>query len=411
MPSPVASHPVLSLSEHTRLGDAAAYFRSEGIRHCLIVDDQGRSLGILTQTDLVMSQGAEFFLRMRSIESVEVSMPVVVSQDLYVNEAMRLMQTQRLSAIVVKYPEGVHGILTERDIVRLVASGALLGTVGTSASRPLRSLRQSQSLYAARQYLVEHRMRHVGVLDNQDSLIGVLGLADILNDIEYEYVHELKTALRERDDALFESRYNLRVADRVVESSLDGVMVTDLRGNIERVNPAFTRLTGYTKLEAVGRNARLLSSGRQSPAFYREFWKCLREKGHWKGEIWNRKKSGELYLEYLSISGICDQDGQCSHYAAIFSDITGRRLAEERLSYLATHDALTGLPNRTLFSERLNHAMARAQHTSKRVAVMFLDLDRFKLINDTRRGRVRVDRTDRRMGPARSLSPGARMAR
>ncbi|AUT66389.1 EAL domain-containing protein [Paraburkholderia terrae] len=379
----VMSHPVLSLSEHTRLGDAAGHFRSEGIRHCLVVDDQGRSLGILTQTDLVMSQGAEFFLRMKSIESVKVSMPVLVSQDLYLKEAMRLMRSRRLSAIVVKYPEGLHGILTERDIVRLVASGALLGTVGTYASRPLRSLRQSQSLYAARQYLIQHRMRHVGVVDNQDSLIGVLGLADILNDIEYEYVHELQTALRERDDALFESRYNLRLADRVVESSLDGVMVTDLEGNIARVNPAFTRLTGYTKAEAVGRNAKLLSSGRQSPAFYRELWKCLRERGHWKGEIWNRRKSGEIYLEYLSISGICDEDGRCSNYAAIFSDITGRRQAEERLSYLATHDALTGLPNRTLFSERLNHAMARAQRTSKRVAVIFLDLDRFKLINDT----------------------------
>lgn len=379
----VMSHPVLSLPEHTRLGDAAVRFRSEGIRHCLVVDDEGRSLGVLTQTDLVMSQGAEFFLRMKSIETLKVAMPVLVSQDLSVSEAMRLMQSQRLSAIVVTYPEGLYGILTERDIVRLVAGGALHGTVGTYANRPLRSLRQSQSLYAARQYLVEHRVRHVGVVDDQDSLIGMLGLADILNDIEYEYIHELQVALRERDDALFESRYNLRLADRVVESSLDGVMVTDLQGNIEKVNPAFTRLTGYTKSEAIGRNAKLLSSGRQSPAFYNDLWTCLREKGHWTGEIWNRKKSGELYLEYLSISAICDENGQCSHYAAIFLDITGRRQAEERLSYLATHDALTGLPNRTLFSERLNHSMVRAQRTAKRVAIMFLDLDRFKLINDT----------------------------
>ncbi|WP_063925991.1 EAL domain-containing protein [Cupriavidus sp. IDO] len=379
----VMSHPVLSLPASTRLGDAAVYFRTTGIRHCLVVDDQDRSLGILTQTDLVMSQGAEFFLQMKSIESVKVSIPVVVSHDLSVSEAMHLMRTQRLSAIIVKYPENAHGILTERDIVRLVAGGTLLGTVGTYASRPLRSLRQSQSLYAARQYLLEHRMRHVGVLDKQGSLTGVLGLADILREVEYEYVHKLQIALRERDDALFESRYNLRLADRVFESSMDGVMVTNLQGNIERVNPAFTSLTGYTESEAVGRNARMLSSGRQSPEFYRAFWKVLREKGHWKGEIWNRKKDGELYLGYVSISGICDEDGRCSHYAAIFSDITGRRLDEERLSYLATHDALTGLPNRTLFSERLNHAMVRAQRTSKRVAVMFIDLDRFKLINDT----------------------------
>src|SRR5690242_7566664 len=124
------SHPVLSLAASTRLGDAAVYFRTTGIRHCLVVDDQDRSLGILTQTDLVMSQGAEFFLQMKSIESVKVSIPVVVSHDLSVSEAMHLLRTQRLTAIIVKYPESAHGILTERDIVRLVASGTLLGTVG-----------------------------------------------------------------------------------------------------------------------------------------------------------------------------------------------------------------------------------------------------------------------------------------
>ncbi|WCM17941.1 EAL domain-containing protein [Paraburkholderia bryophila] len=379
----VMSRPVVSLPQHTRLGDAALHFRNSGIRHCLVADDQGHSLGILTQTDFVMNQGAEYFLRMKSIESIKAAAPVLVDHALCVKEAMRLMRTQRLSAVVVAYPDGVHGILTERDIVALVASGATNGTVGCHASRPLRCLRQSQSLYAARQYLIEHRMRHVGILDRHDVLIGVLGLADILNDIEHEYVQELQIALRERDDALFESRYNLRLADRVVESSLDGVMVTDLHGTIERVNPAFTRLTGYAKSEVVGRNANLLSSGRQPPGFYRELWQHLQEAGHWQGEIWNRKKSGELYLEYLSISGICDETGRCTHYAAIFSDITGRRLAEERLSYLATHDALTGLPNRTLFSERLGHAIVRAQRSGKRVAVMFLDLDRFKLINDT----------------------------
>nr|WKF55823.1 putative signaling protein [Paraburkholderia busanensis] len=395
----VMSRPVIALPGHTRLGDAALQFRSGGIRHCLVTDERGHSLGILTQTDFVMNQGAEFFLRMKTIDSVNAAAPVLVDHELGVKDAMRLMRAQRLSAVVVAYPDGVHGILTERDIVGLVANGSLddaperfaagpaqgivNATVGFHASRPLRCLRQSQSLYAARQYLIEHRMRHVGILDQHDALVGVLGLADILDDIEHEYVQELQIALRERDDALFESRYNLRLADRVVESSLDGVMVTDLNGTIERVNPAFTRLTGYAKAEVVGRNASLLSSGRQAAGFYRALWESLREHGHWQGEIWNRKKSGELYLEYLSISGICDESGRYTHYAAIFSDITGRRLAEERLSYLATHDALTGLPNRTLFSERLEHAMARAQRAGKRVAVMFVDLDRFKLINDT----------------------------
>jgi len=377
------SHPVLALDSRTRLGDAAVYFKNKGIRHCLVVDDDGHPLGMLSQTDLVMNQGAEFFLRVRSIDSIKVSPPVVVAPDEKLVEVMRTMRAGGLSAIVVSYPNDEYGILTERDIVRLAAANALGGTVADHASRRLHALPQSKSLYSARQFLSENRMRHVGVVDEHGMLTGLLSLSDILSNIEYEYVHELQLALRERDEALLKSNYHLRLADRVFESTLDGVMVTDLNGVIERVNPAFTQLTGYSQTEVIGRSPRLLSSGRQGPAFYQEMWSQLRAHGHWKGEIWNRRKNGELYLEYLSVSGIYNQTGHCTHYAAIFSDITNRRLAEERLNHLAMHDALTDLPNRTLFSERLKQAIARAKRAAKRVAVMFVDLDRFKLINDT----------------------------
>ncbi|MDE1183461.1 EAL domain-containing protein [Paraburkholderia sp.] len=382
----VMSRPVVALPERTRLGDAAVHFKERGIRHCLVIDDTGHSVGILTQTDLVMCQGPEFFLRMKTIESVRAAMPVIVDAATPMREVRQSMREHRASAIAVRDPSGradAFGILTERDMVRLVAAGALDGAAGDHASFPLRSLAQTRSLYAARQSLVEHRIRHIGVIDDHGRLTGMLGLSDILSNIEYEYVHELRAALRQRDEALITSRYNLRLADRIFESTLDGVMVTNLDGTIERVNPAFTRLTGYTQADVLGRNASVLSSGRQSPVFYRELWRTLTDKGHWQGEIWNRKKSGELFLEYLSISGIYDHDERCTHYAALFSDITQRRIAEEKLNHLATHDALTALPNRVLFIERLNRAIARARRESKRVAVMFIDLDRFKLINDT----------------------------
>lgn len=381
--SALMSHPVQSLPGRTRLGDAVVHFKNKGIRHCLVVDDAERPLGMLTQTDLVMSQGAEFFLRTRPIDSVKLSQPGVVAPHTSLLDAMHAMRTGGLSAIVVRYPADEYGILTERDIVRLAAANALGGTVAEHATRPLRALRRSQSLYAARQTLIENRIRHVGVLDDHGELAGVLSLADILSNIEYEYVHELQLALRERDEALLKSAYHLKLADRVFEATLDGVMVTDLNGVIERVNPAFTQLTGYSQAEAIGRTPKMLSSGKQDPAFYQTLWRELRENGNWQGEIWNRRKSGELYLEYLSISGIYSPDGNCTHYAAIFSDITQRRMDEERLNHLAMHDALTALPNRTLFSERLMQAIARARRAASRVAVMFIDLDRFKRINDT----------------------------
>ncbi|KWR75154.1 MAG: diguanylate cyclase [Burkholderiaceae bacterium] len=377
------SYPVLALDCRTRLGDAALYFKSKGIRHCLVVDDSGRPLGMLSQTDLVMNQGAEYFLRLRPIHSVKVPPPVIVDPEEKLAAVMRVMRSGGLSAVVVRFPGDEYGILTERDVVRLAAANALGGIVSDHASRRLHSLAHSNSLYSARKFLSDNRLRHVGVLDAQGELTGLLSLSDILCGIEHEYVHELRTALHERDEALRRSNYHLRLADRVFESTLDGVMVTDLNGVIEQVNPAFTQLTGYTLDEVIGRTPRMLSSGRQGPSFYQEMWSQLRAQGHWKGEIWNRRKNGELYLEHLSVSSICNQAGECTHYAAIFSDITHRRIAEERLNHLAMHDPLTDLPNRTLFSERLKQAIIRARRASRRVAVLFLDLDRFKMINDT----------------------------
>ncbi|ACB68607.1 diguanylate cyclase/phosphodiesterase with PAS/PAC sensor(s) [Burkholderia ambifaria MC40-6] len=380
--SEVMSHPVLTIEANTPLGEAALKFKQSGVRHFVVVRD-GTAIGVLTQTDIVVNQGAEFFLHLKPIESIRVHPPVVVPEQATLHEVIARMRAQRLDAILVGYDDGEHGILTERDIVRLLADGGADGAVGAYASKPLQMLTAKQSLYAAQRFMTEHNMRHVGIQDEGGRLTGLLCFADVLQSIEHEYANELRSALRERDEALGLARFNLRMADRVFESALEGIMVTDRHAKIERVNQAFTRLTGYTEDEVVGRNPGLLSSGRQTPDFYKQLWHSLTTDGHWQGEIWNRRKTGELFLEYLTITSIRDSEGEISHYAAIFSDITQRRQAEERLGYLATHDVLTNLANRMLFEERLTHAIVHAKRLGRKVAVMYLDLDRFKLVNDT----------------------------
>ncbi|WP_175724389.1 EAL domain-containing protein [Burkholderia ambifaria] len=380
--SEVMSHPVLTLEANTPLGEAAMKFKQSGVRHFVVVRD-GAAIGVLTQTDIVVNQGAEFFLHLKPIESIRVHPPVVVPEQTALHEVIGRMRAQRLDAIRVGYDDGEHGILTERDIVRLLADGGAEGAVGAYASRPLQMLTARQSLYAAQRFMTDHNVRHVGIQDEDGRLTGLLCFADVLQSIEHEYANELRSALRERDEALGLARFNLRMADRVFESALEGIMVTDRHAKIERVNQAFTRLTGYTEDEVVGRNPGLLSSGRQTPDFYKQLWHSLTTDGHWQGEIWNRRKTGELFLEYLTITSIRDSEGEISHYAAIFSDITQRRQAEERLGYLATHDVLTNLANRMLFEERLTHAIVHAKRFGRKVAVMYLDLDRFKLVNDT----------------------------
>ncbi|RQH05787.1 EAL domain-containing protein [Paraburkholderia dinghuensis] len=380
--STAMSAPLLTLDAQTSLGEAAVRFKQSGVRHFGVVSD-GACIGVITQTDVVVNQGAEFFLRLKSLASIHLNPPVVVPEHLTLHDAIAGMRRQKIDAIIVEYADGDLGILTERDVVWLIANDSLGGTVGEHASRPLQALAGTQSLYAAQRFMLQEHIRHLGVRDREGNLTGLLSFADILQNIEEEYVSELQSALIERDEALARARFSLRMADLVFDSALEGIMVTDRSGKIERVNQAFTRLTGYAEEEVIGRSPGLLNSGHQGPEFYKEMWRSLVTDGHWQGEIWNRRKSGELYLEYLTITSIHDVEGKISHYAGIFSDITQRRQNEERLRYLATHDVLTGLANRALFEERLERAIVHASQRKRQVAVMYLDLDRFKLINDT----------------------------
>lgn len=173
-----------------------------------------------------------------------------------------------------------------------------------------------------------------------------------------------------------------RLAASVFDNAHEGIMITDPKGVIIEVNGTFTELTGYTYEEAVGHNADLLKSGHHDAEFYKEMWATIRQLGHWRGEVWNRKKSGEIFVELLTISAVRDMVGQVSQYVAIFSDITLIKEHQQRLEHLAHFDALTQLPNRMLLADRLQLAMANAARSRALLAVCYLDLDGFKPVND-----------------------------
>ena len=176
---------------------------------------------------------------------------------------------------------------------------------------------------------------------------------------------------------------DLRLAASVFEHSPYAITVTDPNAIILRVNPAFCAITGYAASEVVGVNPRILQSGLHDRAFYQNFWRSLLETGQWKGELRNVRKNGQIYPEWLNIRAVRNADNEVTHYVGIFSDLSEHKEAERQLEYLSNYDALTGLPNRVLFQDRLDRAVARVRRGERVLALLFLDLDRFKLINDT----------------------------
>jgi diguanylate cyclase (GGDEF)-like protein/PAS domain S-box-containing protein len=174
-----------------------------------------------------------------------------------------------------------------------------------------------------------------------------------------------------------------RLTAQMFENSNEAMVITDQDNRIISVNASFTRLTGYSREEAIKQNPRILQSGKHDSEFYRQMWHSLATLGYWRGDIWDRRKDGSFYPKFLAITVIRDEHGAITNYSAIFYDITERKSLEEQLDHLAHYDELTGLPNRTLLQDRLEQAIAGAERQKQHFALLFIDLDGFKLVNDT----------------------------
>ena len=269
-----------------------------------------------------------------------------------------------------------------------------------NSTRPEFSHEKDWAFYELKSDRVFRAVQTVYLLGAVLSLSMGAGLVWFLNKTERRMKQAHKTfEARIEDQArqltLFNDFFTREVADhqrdllefqlinRIFEHSLEGIIISDAQGRILKINPAFTLITGYSENECLGQNPRLLQSGIHGDAFYQEMWTSLKKTGRWENEIWNRRKNGEAYPQWLSMSAITTEHGEMTHYIAVFHDISELKHSQRQIAHQAYHDALTGLPNRQLFKDHLEMAIAQAQRRNTKVGVIFLDIDRFKQVNDS----------------------------
>lgn len=245
--------------------------------------------------------------------------------------------------------------------------------LGEAIMRPITLLTRRMSAAAEGDY---------DVLAEEDALGEVGILAKHFNN----YIARLKISTEELESEINERirvEQQLKLFAKVFENAMEGISITDAKGDIVAVNQSFTNITGYQESEVLNKNPRILKSERHGPAFYQKMWQSLLKNGNWVGEIWNRRANGEAYPEILSVSSICDANKEVTHYVAVFHDITDMKMKEEQITHQAYHDALTGLPNRFLAKDRLTMSMTNAKRKKNQVAVFYMDLDNFKHVNDS----------------------------
>ena len=310
--------------------------------------------------NLTERRQAEALIRMQSdaLNSSTNGVAIAEASDpelplLYVNPAFERITGYPASELLGKNCRFLQG--EDRDQPGLAEIRACLKE-GRSGKATLRNYKKDGTLFW-------NRLSISPIFDKTGKLVQFLGIA---NDIT-----ERKLA----DD-------HLRLISSVFDHADEGILITDKDGVILEANPACSRITGYSREEMLGKDPRILHSGRQDRQFYETMWHEVTANGYWSGEVWNKRKNGEIYPERLTLSAVKNEEGQIIRYIALFSDISDIKSHQQQLEHLAHHDTLTGLPNRTLLNDRFEMALAQVRRSGGKLAVCFMDLDGFKPVND-----------------------------
>jgi len=373
----VMSAPVATMHADTSVSDAAARFKRYRIRHYVVVNSDERPCGLITQSDVVLNHGVEWFMRLQPVRSVLGDPPPVAGPELPTSRVAQEMYTAHRDALVVLDPDGTRGIVTERDIVQYIAARQADRPAWEIASRPLQTVQEDDSLFHARNLMVAQGFRHLGVVDARDDLIGLIGFGEILATIEYGYIEELELALEERDSALRASEERYRA---LVELSPDAIAVHS-DDCIRFINPAGATLLGADEpANVVGRSFDEFLQDNNGPSAEQRLAAMHRDAGSAPREERLVRLDGRRIDVELSATSITYNDQVA--WQIVIRDITRRKDLERELRRLATTDQLTGIHNRPHFEAHLDQAIREAGRYGTELGILMYDLDHFKQVND-----------------------------
>ncbi|MGZ5001299.1 MAG: diguanylate cyclase domain-containing protein, partial [Methylomonas sp.] len=378
----VMARPVLTIPLGASIYYAIDQMRSHRVRRLVVMNQDGEVAGLFTEHDAVKRIESRYVEFLSTVIQRQVNDLNAVRNKL--NESAVLTSILRESLDMALVATDVDGIVRYLNPEAVNILGA--GPSGAEGRRLDELAKQAgfgdQHIHMGME-AAKHGQRHQTELTYRQAdgeRVLRSQFAPITNESAtvLGYVQTLQD-ITERKRAMLE----LQKSASIFENTQDGIVVTDAACNIVAVNPAFTKITGYSELDVLGRNPSMLGSGRQDAHFYQRMWQHLQQDGYWQGEIWNRNKNGDVYAEWLTINAVMDEGNAVVKYIGVFADITSLKKSQEEYEFLAHHDPLTGLANRLLCHARLAHALQRAKRRKEGVAVMMLDLDKFKLVNDT----------------------------
>ena len=382
----MSAPPFTALSE-VDFREAYRMLQERGFRHLVVVDGDGRLQGIVTEGDFLHHLDTGDLSEFKSAEKVMSRNIITVDVGDTLTDAINLMSRNRYSCVVVTRDHVPYGILTERDVVKLAPSVVKVAdmTVGSVVHTPLITAPPNMTLPDAIRRMEQYKIRHL-VITEHDKLLGLVTRHDLVKTLQGSYVqflHETIQIQRKELFALSQQRRLFDLHDAALAAAANAILIADREAVILWANPAFSRLTGYTLEETIGNPIKdMVKSGEQSVEFYETLWNTILDGRVWRGELVNKRKDGALYNEEMTITPVRSESDEITHFIAVKQDISERKRAEEQIYDLAFHDTLTKLPNRRLLNDRLEQNMAASKRSNRYGALLFLDLDNFKPLND-----------------------------